>query len=212
MATLFRPVGLRELSLIWDSDFHQFPPRLAHQPYFYPVASSDYARHIAAHWNANDEASGFSGFVTRFAVSDEFLSRLEPHVVGTTMHTEYWIPAQQLPSFNLAITNAITVDDAFFGPNFVGYIPEKYGLQGKGAVEQFVILAKTWGYSRMDFVCEVSANRKAVWLNSWFWAQHDFTNLGIDLQQKREVTDHLRQAWKLNQVNIPLPPPFTGNP
>jgi hypothetical protein len=28
MTTLFRPVGLEELSLIWDSGMRQFPPRL----------------------------------------------------------------------------------------------------------------------------------------------------------------------------------------
>jgi hypothetical protein len=61
MATLFRPVGLRELSLLWDSSFREFRPRLPHQPFFYPVASADYARQIAARWNVNDEASGFFG-------------------------------------------------------------------------------------------------------------------------------------------------------
>jgi hypothetical protein len=61
MATLFRPVGLHELALPWDSGFRKFPPRLAHQPFFYPVASAEYARHIAVHWNVNDEASGSRG-------------------------------------------------------------------------------------------------------------------------------------------------------
>ena len=37
--SLFRPVGLAELSLIWDSDMRGFPPRLPHQPFFYPVAN-----------------------------------------------------------------------------------------------------------------------------------------------------------------------------
>src|SRR5215831_19900458 len=34
MTTLFRPVGLDELSLIWDSGMAEFPPRLPHQPIF----------------------------------------------------------------------------------------------------------------------------------------------------------------------------------
>jgi hypothetical protein len=33
-----------------------------------------------------------------------------------------------------------------------------------------VTMTKTWDYSRMDFVCEVSTNRKAVYLNFLFWA------------------------------------------
>jgi hypothetical protein len=205
MTTLFRPVGLYELSLLWDSGFREFPPRLAHQPFFYPVASADYARHIAANWNVNDKASGFSGFVTRFAVSHDYLSGFEPHRVGAGTHIEYWIPAGQLPSFNRAIADAIVVQDAFFGPEFVGYVPQKYGLAGRDAIGQFVILAKSWAHSPMDFACEVSANRKSVYLNSWFWAQHDFANFGIDSRQKRDIINRLGQAWELNHIKIPFP-------
>src|SRR5262249_50767043 len=139
------------------------------------------------------------------------LSNFEPHVVGTGMHIEYWIPAEQLPSFNQAMTDAITVEDAFFGPKFVGYMPQTYGLRGKGAVEQFVVLAGTWDYSRMDFVCEVSANRKAVYLNSWFWAQRDFSGVGIDSEQKRKVMDRLREAWEFHHIQIRLPSAFREN-
>jgi hypothetical protein len=205
MATLFRPVGLHELSLLWDSNFRKFPPRLAHQPFFYPVTSAEYAAQIAAQWNVDDEASGFSGFVTQFRVADGYVSNFEPHVVGTGVHMEYWIPAEQLDSFNHAISDAISVREAFFGPRFVGYIPEGYGLRGKGAIEQFVILAKTWDYSGMDFVCEVSANRKAIYINSHFWVHHDFAAFGIDSERKRNVMDRLRQEWESDQVRIPLP-------
>jgi hypothetical protein len=103
------------------------------------------------------------------------------------------------------------VEDAFFGPDFVGYIPQMYGLKGKGAIEQFVVLARTWDYSGMDFVCEVSANRKAVYLNSWFWAQHDFAGVGIGLREKRNVMDRLREAWEFNRIGTPLPPVFRRN-
>ena len=41
--TLFRPVGQAELDLIRASDNRGFPPRLAHQPIFYPVLSEEYA-------------------------------------------------------------------------------------------------------------------------------------------------------------------------
>src|SRR5215510_6595314 len=62
MTTLFRPVGLNELSLIWDSGMREFPPRLPHQPIFYPVANRDYATQIARDWNTKD--SSFAGYVT----------------------------------------------------------------------------------------------------------------------------------------------------
>jgi hypothetical protein len=54
MTTLFRPVGLHELSLIWDSGITEFPPRLPHQPIFYLVANVDYATQIARDW-VNEE-------------------------------------------------------------------------------------------------------------------------------------------------------------
>jgi hypothetical protein len=50
MTTLFRPVGLHELALIWDSGMREFPPRLPHQPIFYPVAKMEYATQIARDW------------------------------------------------------------------------------------------------------------------------------------------------------------------
>jgi len=211
MTQLFRPLGLQEMSLLWDSEFREFPPRLVHQPFFYPVVTADYARHIAAHWNVNDEASGFVGFVTRFAVADDYLAAFERHVVGARNHVEYWIPSEQLPSFNHALTDPISVDDAFFGPKFVGHVPHMYGLKGKDAIQQFVILAGTWDYSRMDFVCEVSANRKAVYLNSWFWAQHDFTDFGIGQDQKHKVMGRLQKAWEFNQITFLLPLTFREN-
>jgi hypothetical protein len=44
---LYRPVGQRELELIRDSGWSAFPPRLPHQPIFYPVLNEEYAVQIA---------------------------------------------------------------------------------------------------------------------------------------------------------------------
>ena len=38
-AVLYRPVGQAELDLIAASGWRRFPPRLSHQPIFYPVLS-----------------------------------------------------------------------------------------------------------------------------------------------------------------------------
>ena len=46
------------------------------QPVFYPVLSESYATQIARDWNTKDEASGFVGYVTRFAVDTAFLKRV----------------------------------------------------------------------------------------------------------------------------------------
>jgi hypothetical protein len=72
---LFRPVGLNELSLIWDSGMREFPPRLPHQPIFYPVANQNYATQIARDWNTKD--SNFAGYVTKFSVQDSQLADYE---------------------------------------------------------------------------------------------------------------------------------------
>ena len=71
--TLYRPVGLKELELIFETDFTAFPPRLEWQPIFYPVLNEAYAIEIATKWNLDDEGSGYSGFVTAFEVDPAYL-------------------------------------------------------------------------------------------------------------------------------------------
>src|SRR5882724_13609216 len=100
LTTLYRPVGEAELDLIRASGYREFPPRLPAQPYFYPVTNEEYAIQIARDWNTKDAASGYLGYVLRFSVQTEFLSRYEIHTVGDSHHREYWIPAADLPSFN----------------------------------------------------------------------------------------------------------------
>jgi|SRR5262249_47059173 len=98
MTTLFRPVGLHELALIWDSKMREFPPRLSHQPIFYPVANAEYATQIARDWNTKELS--FARYVTKFAVTDSYLAKFEPPTVGSATHVEYWIPAEHLQEFN----------------------------------------------------------------------------------------------------------------
>ena len=124
---LFRPVGLKELELIAESDWSEFPPRLEHQPIFYPVLNFEYAEQIARDWNTKDEVSGYVGFVTRFEVDDEYVSRFEEQVVGAKrLHRELWVPAEELSEFNAHILGPITVDAFYAGEQFQGEIdPEK---------------------------------------------------------------------------------------
>ncbi len=107
--TLYRPVGFFELELIAARSFAAFPPRLPHQPFFYPVLNADYATQIARDWNTRDAASGFAGYVTRFAVDSAFLARYEVHTVGGRLHQEYWIPAEELDAFNAHLVGSIEV-------------------------------------------------------------------------------------------------------
>ncbi|MEA2579213.1 MAG: hypothetical protein QOE83_105 [Actinomycetota bacterium] len=113
--TLFRPVGQAELDLIEESDYKRFPPRLPHQPIFYPVATESYAVQIARDWNTKDAASGRVGYVTRFNVKGSFLSNYQVQVVGGSEHREYWIPAEELAEFNDHIVGTIEVIHEFHG-------------------------------------------------------------------------------------------------
>jgi len=203
---LYRPVGLAELALIWDSDCREFPPRLPDQPIFYPVTSAEYATQIARDWNT--KSSTFAGYVTSFDVDDIFLSKFDRHIVGSAVHEEYWIPAKDLPDFNRAICGAIQVDAAFFGDSFVGFIPDRAGLKGKNLDQQFVALAGSWDYSRMDFVLEISVNRKAVYLNCLFWLARDFAACGVDQKLKSAALGGIVEAWQFSQIEPSLPAAF----
>ena len=104
--TLFRPVGPQELELIRADGFRGFPPRLPEQPIFYPVLTEEYAVKIARDWNVR--ASG-AGFVTRFQVRADFITRYQTQEAGGREHTEYWIPAEDLAEFNRAIVGPVEI-------------------------------------------------------------------------------------------------------
>jgi hypothetical protein len=114
--TLFRPVGPAELDLIVASGFRAFPPRLPHQPIFYPVLHEAYAVQIARDWNTRDAASGYVGYVTRFRVRAAFLEPYPVQTVGAAQHQEYWIPAEALVAFNAQLVGPIEVIATFSGP------------------------------------------------------------------------------------------------
>jgi hypothetical protein len=110
LVELFRPVGPKELQLIALSDYREFPPRLEGQPIFYPVLTFEYAAQIARDWNA---PSAGVGYVTRFNVRADYLSRFVVHQVGGATHREYWIPATELKEFNRNIVGKIEVVGEF---------------------------------------------------------------------------------------------------
>jgi hypothetical protein len=92
------------------------------------------------------------------------------------------------------ITTAIMVGDG----NFVSASRSVRTLAAVGLA--------TWDYSRMDFFLEAATNCKAIYINSWFWAQHDFANDGLNAEEKRKTIEALRRAWEFNEIKIPLPP------
>ncbi len=58
---LWRPVGLKEMALVFDSGMKAYPPRLPEQPIFYPILNREYAEEIARSWNTKEsEGSGYA--------------------------------------------------------------------------------------------------------------------------------------------------------
>ena len=106
---LFRPAGPQELRLVAESGWRRWPPRLSWQPIFYPVLDEAYATQIAREWNAGSPSTGYRGYVTRFRVEREFLDRYPVQRVGSDLHLEYWIPAEELEEFNRHIVGTIEV-------------------------------------------------------------------------------------------------------
>jgi len=203
MTTLFRPVGLTELSLIWDSGMREFPPRLPHQPIFYPVTNVEYATQIARDWNTKD--GSLAGYVTEFEVDDSYIAAFEPHIVGSSLHREYWIPAEQLTDFNTALQGRIRVHSAYFGSGFQGFVPDQGVLKGKTAVAQFTTMTELLRLNREAFSEEVILNQKAIYLNFSFWAHFDCAVLNADQEQRLQMLEGVREAWETNHNAIGLP-------
>ena len=78
-------MGQAELELIAQSGFGAFPPRLPHQPIFYPLQTEAYAVQIARDWNTKNQASGFGGDVTRLRVQAGYLARYPIHSAGAAV-------------------------------------------------------------------------------------------------------------------------------
>ncbi len=114
VVVLYRPVGQQELDLIAESSYRAFPPRLPEQPIFYPVLNQTYAEQIARDWNAKYNNPPV-GYVTRFSVKAEYLQHYQVQTVGSSIHQEYWIPAEELDEFNQNIIGQIEVIATFHG-------------------------------------------------------------------------------------------------
>jgi len=108
--TLYRPTGEKELALIRDADWRAFPPRLPEQPIFYPVLDESYAVQIARDWNTRN---GGTGYVLRFEVETDYLSRYPVQIAGARQHREYWVPAEELAEFNRHIVGHIELLSTF---------------------------------------------------------------------------------------------------
>lgn len=110
--TLYRPTGPDELKLVEESGFRRWPPRLPEQPIFYPVTNELYAIQITQRWNTKEFREGF---VTKFEVRKAFMDRYPIEKVGGDIHTEWWIPAEDLEELNDNIVGKIEVIGHYLG-------------------------------------------------------------------------------------------------
>lgn len=111
--TLYRPVGQAELNLIQATNWKRFPPRLDWQPIFYPVLTEEYAVFIAQQWNTKDPNSGYVGYALQFEIDESYIESFSIQNVGGPESLEYWIPAEELETFNDQISGEIRVIHEF---------------------------------------------------------------------------------------------------
>ncbi|MDU8926691.1 ADP-ribosylation/crystallin J1 [Alisedimentitalea sp. MJ-SS2] len=110
---LYRPTGLKELLLVRDSGWKEWPPRLPDQPIFYPVTTFDYAEKIARDWNSVTPVPDNLGFVTRWEMSDDIIEAYPLQLAGGRDHEELWVPAEDMEVFNERIVGEIEVIAAY---------------------------------------------------------------------------------------------------
>jgi hypothetical protein len=199
---LYRPVGLTEAELILKAAGKAFPPRLPEQPIFYPVLNFEYAAQIARDWNTKDPRSGFAGFVTEFAIDQDYRSQFEEHTVGASIHKELWIPAERLEEFNQHIVGRIQFIDAFYGSSYKGL---KHWQKDWYAEEQFEALYAISMPAGMDFNGELVTNRHAILLNFKYWSTHDLSKYVLYKGEQERFLNLLAQAWKLKFPDVNLP-------
>lgn len=63
--------------------------------------------------NSGTSRTNGAGYVTRVAVREELIARYPVQQVGARIHTEHWIPAEDLAEFNRHIVGLIEVIASF---------------------------------------------------------------------------------------------------
>jgi hypothetical protein len=145
-----------------------------------------------------------AGYVTEFEAEDAFISRHEPHMVGSRKHVELWVPAEELADFNTHILAKIRIIEAYFGDGFTQYLAERFGLAGKDAPAQVTALVLWLEYSSRDVWMEIAANRLAIFLRFPFWTQRGFELEGISSERKKVTLQFSERAWTERYPDTPL--------
>ena len=108
--TLYRTIGMREMTLLRDAGWRAFPPRTRGQPSLCMLTDQSEARQIAREWMV---PVGGAGFVARFTVAAAFLQSSRPQS-DDVLPMDYVIPAGELPKLNEHLAGPIELIEAFF--------------------------------------------------------------------------------------------------
>ncbi|HKO53075.1 MAG TPA: hypothetical protein VJV79_35440 [Polyangiaceae bacterium] len=146
--------------------------------------------------------------MTRFEVDDGYATRFERRIVGSQEHEELGVPAEVLAEFNEHIIGSVQIVEAHFGEGYRGLVPDSFGLKGKTAHDQFIVLSRTLSESGFDAVCEIAANHAAVFLNFSFWELEDFGSDGIDAGEHDRLVGVLKGCGRKGSARrFPLESP-----
>jgi hypothetical protein len=196
---LYRPVELEELCLIYQADMRAFPSLLPQQPTFCAVLGEQDATEVAR--RLSDETASKAGFVTRFSLDDSSALEFERHIVDDELE----VPAEELGELNAHLAGTIQVIAAFFGEGYLGHAPDSLALGGKNATEQFLALLAGVGDSGFYVASNLHRNGAAVFLNFFYWEQHDFTPQRIGPERRDRLLDDLKRVWSAGkQSSVPL--------
>jgi len=195
---LWRPVGLAEMGLVFDSGMRRFPPRLPEQPIFYPVLAESYAAEIASGWNVRD--APHAGYVLRFDLDDRYAAAFDVQVVGASVHRELWIPAAELEETNAHILGVVEVLEAYFGGGFAGEVPDAGPLRGQDARAQLRALA---AMTPGDIAKTIAQHARTVFLHHPFWTAGGHDRFGLDAARYDDCLVSVRAAWE--QLTMPAP-------
>jgi hypothetical protein len=182
---LWRALGLKELKLIVDSEHKKFPPRLYWQPIFYPVTNFAYTQQITREWNVESNGD-YCGFVTEFDINQEHLSKYQEQNVGGQIHTEYWIPAEELDAFDANIVGDIRVVASRYSKEYSGPVIEECLLANKSIDEQLVYLHSVLADSE-KLKAVFKEAEYAILTNLGFWKRFR--------KDKEPIVDQLIKIW-----------------
>ncbi len=104
---LYYAVGPEDLIQVIESGYRRLP---LYPPGFYPICFRHYAQKVAKETNVTKNGQGF---VLRFEVKTEFISKFQSHIIGSPDTEMYLIPSVDFDELRKAIIGKIDVTDAY---------------------------------------------------------------------------------------------------